>query len=50
MADRGKKRRKVEIQKFKYLQNKKSFLDEIKTYFIVFEGLSFGDKQKFVEK
>ena len=35
----------MEIQKLKYLENEKSFLDEIKkTPFIVFEGLSFGDK------
>ena len=36
----------MEIQKFKYLENEKSFLDEIKnkTPFIGFEGLSFGDK------
>ena len=30
MADRKKKERKMEIQNFKYLENKKSFLDEIK--------------------
>ena len=34
------------LQKFEYLENKKSFLDDIKTFFIVFEGLSFGEKQK----
>ena len=27
------------MQKFEYLENEKSFLDEIKTSFIVFEGL-----------
>ena len=32
----------MKIQKFEYLENKKSFLDEI--FFIVFEGLSFGEK------
>ena len=32
MADRGKKG-KMEIQKFEYLQNEKSFLDEIKNIF-----------------
>ena len=31
-------------QKFEYLENENSFLDEIKTLFIVFEGLSFGEK------
>ena len=30
--------RKMEIQKFEYLENETSFLDEIKTSFIVFEG------------
>ena len=30
--------------KCEYLENKKSFLDEIKTSFIVFEGLSFGEE------
>ena len=34
------------LQKFEYLENKKSFLDDIKTFFIVFEGLSFGEKKK----
>ena len=34
----------MEIQKFEYLKNEKSFLDEIKTSFIDFEGLSFGVK------
>ena len=35
---------KMKIQKFEYLENEKSFLDEIKTFFIVFEELSFGEK------
>ena len=35
----GEKEGKMEIQKFEYLENKKSFLDEIKTSFIVFKGL-----------
>ena len=32
------------MQKFKYLEKEKSFLDEINilAFFIVFEGLSFG--------
>ena len=34
------------LQKFEYLENKKSFLDEIKKIFIVFEGLSFNEKIK----
>ena len=39
---------KTEIQKFEYIENEKSFLDEMKskTFFIVFEGLSFGEKKK----
>ena len=43
MADRGKKM-KMKIQKLEYLKNEKSFLDEIKAFFIVFKGLSFGEK------
>ena len=36
----------MEIQKFEYLENKKSFSDEIKTFFTVLEGLPFGEKVK----
>ena len=45
MADRGKKRArwKLKKQKFEYLENEKRFLDEIKTLFIVFEGLLLGE-------
>ena len=44
MADR-EKRGEDENAKFEYLENEKSFLDEIKkTFFMVFEGLSFGEK------
>ena len=32
------------LQKFEYLENEKSFLDE--TFFIVFEGLLFDEKIK----
>ena len=47
MADRRKKERKREIPKFEYLQNKKSFLGEIKSsYFIIFHGLSFDEKKE----
>ena len=31
-------------QKFEYLENEKSFLDEIKKFFRFFEGLLFGEK------
>ena len=34
------------LQKFEYLVNENSFLDEIKNIFIVFEGLSFDEKIK----
>ena len=44
MADGGKNEGKMQIQKFKYLKNEKSFSDEKKSFFIVFEGLSFGEK------
>ena len=40
----GKKGKK--LQKFEYLKNEKTFLDEIKNIFIVFEGLSFDEKIK----
>ena len=30
----------INIEKLKYLKNEKSFLDEIRTFFKVFEGLS----------
>ena len=33
-------------QKSEYFENEKSFLDEIKSFFIVFKGLSFGQKIK----
>ena len=47
MVDRRKKERKREIPKFEYLQNKKSFLGEIKSsYFIIFHGLSFDEKKE----
>ena len=36
---------KMKIQNFEYLENEKSFLDKIKKpFFIVLEGLSFGEK------
>ena len=50
MADKEKRERKTKIRKFKYLKNEKSFLDEIKKNFIVFEGLSFGEKWKLDKK
>ena len=32
------------MHKLEYLKNEKSFLDEIKKIFVVFKGLSFGEK------
>ena len=43
MANREKEG-KTKIQKFEYLENEKNFLDEFKKFFIIFEGLSFGEK------
>ena len=40
----GKERKK--LQKFEYLENEKSFFDEMQKNFIVFEGLSFDEKMK----
>ena len=40
----GRKKGKMKTQEIKYLENKKNFLDELKTSAIVFEGLFFGDK------
>ena len=44
MADREKKIGEGRIQKFEHLENGKSFLDEMKLFFIVFLGLLFGKK------
>ena len=44
MAESGKKEGKTKIQKCEYLENEKSFLNEIKAFCIAFEGLSFGEK------
>ena len=40
----GKEQEK--IQKFEYLENENSFLDEIKTFSTLFDWLSFGEKNK----
>ena len=34
------------MQTFEYLENEKSFLDEIKIIFHITSGLSFGEKVK----
>ena len=38
------------LQKFEYLEYERSFLNEIKTFFIVFEGLLSGEKIKIWQK
>ena len=40
-AEEGKK-----LQKCEYLENEKSFLDEMNSFYIAFEGLPFGEKRK----
>ena len=42
----GEKEGKREIQKFEYIENEKSFSDEIKSIFHIFKELSFGEKKK----
>ena len=43
----GKRRKEgKKLQKFEYLKNEKSFLDEIKNIFYSFKGLSLGEKIK----
>ena len=43
----GKSGKELEkIQKFEYLENENSFLDEIKTFSTLFDWLSFGEKNK----
>ena len=37
-------------KKMNISRTKKSFLNEIKTSLIVFEGLSFGEEYKFIKK
>ena len=45
MADREKKRGGRKYKNLNiYLKNEKSFLDEIKSFFIVFKELSFDEK------
>ena len=44
----GKEQEK--IQKFEYLENENSFLDKIKTFSTLFDWLSFGEKNKNLNK
>ena len=46
MTDREKKEGKTKIQKFEYLKNKKSFLDEIKNIFHSFRRAIISWKNK----
>ena len=43
----GKCRKETKkLQKFEYLENENSILDDTKTFFIIFEGLLFDGKMK----
>ena len=44
VADRQRKIGRTEIQKIEYLENKKSFVDEMKAVFIGFAGLHLVKK------
>ena len=44
MTDRWKKEGWTEIQRFEYLEKENTFLYEKKSFFLVFEGLSFVEK------
>ena len=46
LEPRSMERKGKKIQNCEYLKNEKSFLDEIKTFFIAFERLSSGEKIK----
>ena len=39
----------MEVHKTEYLENKKSFLDEIKNICHSFKGLSLGEKKKLLK-
>ena len=47
MASRGGEEGKRELQKYEYLQNRKYFLDEKKTFFISFKGYHVLKKDKW---
>ena len=46
MADREKKRGKQKQKNLNILRTKRDFQKKQKTFFIVFEGQSFGEKKK----
>ena len=37
------------MQKFEYQESEMSFLGEIKTFFIIFKELSFGEKKQNIK-
>ena len=44
MADREKKNGRGTYTNLNIFENEKSFSDEMKTFFVVFKELSFGEK------
>ena len=50
MADREKKRGRQKNKNLSISRMKRAFSMKQKTFFIVFQGLSFGEKQKFDKK
>ena len=50
MADRVKKMGRQKYKNLNYWRMKRAFKMKSKICFIVFEGLSFGEKQKFDKK
>ena len=50
MADREKKEGKTNIQKFEYLENEKSFLDDIKNISYFLKGYHLVKTKNFLKK
>ena len=50
MADREKKRERRKYKNLNISKTKRAFYIKQKTFFIVFEVLSFGEKEKFDKK
>ena len=50
MADKLKKRERRKYKKLNISRMKRAFQKKQKTFFIVFEGLSFSEKYKFDKK
>ena len=49
MPDREKKEGKIEIQKFEYLENEKSFLDDIKNNFQFLNGYHLVNNKNLIK-